>query len=286
MMKRLLIALAALSLFAGCAKNRDVELVRDGDKQNVLPKTAFIGANEDGSRGIWLTKMTIIDTSDAPAGTLFIGYQSDVQAGYFDFTEGQLQFRSLMGQLKGEESQNIKNNVLMNWNIEHIDYTLDESDGLTTNKEIEDNFKVWNQRRSFRIKWGEQKEIANQTNIFPISSFSVFECWSPVNIRRVDKTMKIEKDHIGFDVEVVYQRHPACGDSPQWAQSDFNFTATYKYSFRKLPETDYQPKAYTNEQDPARYKYGHFQTVRKVINPANGRPHNIFMENRWSEKTH
>ena len=283
MIKNIFVLLLAIT-FVGCAKNRDSEPVRD--KQNVLPKNAFYGANKDGSRSNWLGKVTVIDTSDSPAGTLFVGYQGNVVAGYFDFTQDQLQFRSAQGKLQGVESENVKNSVLMNWNIEHIDYALDEFDGQTTNKEIVDDFKTWDQKRLFKIKWSEQKEIANAMNIFPISSFAFFSCWEPSNVRRVDNSMKIEPDHIGFNIEVVYTRLPACGSSSQWNQGDFNFTATFKYSFKKYAENkDYQTRYFENEQDLDRYKYGHFQTVRQVIKPDNGRPHNLFMENRWAEKT-
>ena len=284
-MKNLFVILLALSLF-GCAKNRDVELVRAGDSENFLPKNAFYGAQRDGSRSNWLAKVTVIDTSDSPAGTLFVGYQGNVVAGYFDFTENQMLFRSAQGKLQGVENENIKNSVLMSWDIDHFDFTLDERDGQTTNQQILDNFKTWDQKKYFRINWGQQKEIANAMNIFPISSFSVFSCWQPSNIRRVDDSMKIEDDHIGFNIEVVYTRNPACGSASQWNQGDFNFTATFKYSFKKYEKNpDYKTRYFTNEQDIERYKYGHFQTVRQVINKKNGRPHNLFMENRWAEKT-
>ncbi len=287
MMKNLILLMATVAVFAGCAKNRDKENLRDGNDAvvNTQLKETWISPNEDGTRGVWLGKMTVIDTSDSPAGTLFIGYQGDVQVGYFDFTEYHMQFRSLKGLQEGQENENIKNPVLMNWNINHIDYALDEVDGQTTNKEIESDFKTWDQKRYFKINWSEQKEIANTTQIFPISSLSVFQCWSPVNIRRVEDSMKTTEDSINFDIEVVYQRLPACANAPQWNEGDFNFTATFKYSFKKMQPSDYKPYFYSNEQDPDRYEFGHFQTVRKVLNHEN-RPHNIFMENRWAEKTH
>ncbi len=286
MIKTLLLIFTAVSLLAGCAKNRDVEKQRADVKADDLSKNAFLAPREDGTRGLWLGKVTVINTSDAPAGTLFVGYQGDVQAGYFDFSQHQMQFKSVEGVFQGNETENIKNNVLMNWNITHIDYALDEVDGQTTNKEIVSDFKVWDQKRYFEINWSELKEVSNTTQMFPISSFSFFQCWSPVNIQRVPGSMKIESDHIGFNIEVNYQRLPACASAPQWGEGDFNFTATMKYSFKKMEPSEYQPKLYDNEQDPARYKYGHFQTVRKVLNPKDGRYHNIFMENRWAEKTH
>ena len=183
MIRNLVYAIVALSIFAGCAKNRDREEVRRGRKENVLQKNAFISPNEDGTRGVWLGKMTVINTSDSPSGTLFVGYQGDVQVGYFEFSEYQMQFRSLKGMQEGVESENVKNPVLMNWNIDHIDYALDERDGQTTNQEIESDFKVWNEKRYFRINWSQQKDIANTNQMFPISSFSFFSCWNPVNIQ-------------------------------------------------------------------------------------------------------
>jgi hypothetical protein len=286
MIKNLIFSFIAIAMLLGCAKNREREEVRIDNKYNDRYKPTWIRPNEDGTRSIWLSKLTVVNTSNAPAGTLFVGFQGDVQAGYFDFTEHHLQFRSVEGTLGGEESQNIKNNVLMNWNIRHVDYALDEVDGQTTNQEIESDFKIWSEKRFFEFQWNEIKEIANSNQMFPTSSFAFFSCWSPVNIRRVEDSMKIEDDHIGWDIEVVYQRQPACANSQQWAEGIFNFTTTFKYSFRKMQASDYVPKVYDNEQDPDRYKYGHFQTVRTVLHPDDGRPHNIFMENRWAEKTH
>ena len=285
MMKNLILTLIAFSLTLGCAKNRDREEVRRGEKYGDFSKSDHISPREDGTRSVWLSKVTVINTSNAPSGTLFIGYQGDVQAGYFDFTENHMQFKSVEGNLGGTESENIKNNVLMNWNIRHVDYALDEVDGQTTNKEIESDFKIWSEKRYFEFLWSEQKEVTNTNQMFPISSLSVYQCWSPANIRYVEDSYKAEADHIGWNIEVVYQRAPACGNAPQWNQGVFNFTATDKYSFKKMQPSDYKPKVYSNEQDPARYKYGHFQTVREVLHPKDGRPHNIFMENRWAEKT-
>ncbi len=285
MIKNILILFAVLSVVA-CAKNRDVERLRPSQTEDWVSKLSFVAPESDGTKPVYLVKMTVVDTSDSPAGTLFLGYQSNVKAGYFDFTQYHLQFKSITGIYDGSENENIKNSVLMNWNIEHADVSLDESDGQTTNQEIVDNFKTWDQKRFFRFNWADQKEVANQTNIFPVTSFAFFQCWSPVNMRRVENSMKIEDDHIGFNVEVVYQRLPACANMPQWAEADFNFTATFKYSFRKVEGSDYQPKRYIEEQDPARYKYGHFQTVTQEIRKEDGVKANIFLENRWSEKTH
>lgn len=287
MMKNILITIIALSVFAGCAKNRDRESLRDGNDAVVdaLAKTSFLAPNEDGTRGVWMAKMTVVNTSDSPAGHTFVGNQGNLQVGYFDFTQYHMQFRSLKGMYDGVPNEANKNPVLLNWNIDHIDYALNEVDGQTTNKEIVSDFKKWNEKRYFKIQWSDSKEIANSNQLFPIISLSTFSCWNPVNIRRVGNSMKVEADAINFDVEVVYQRTPACGNSPQWAEEDFNFTVTYKYSFLKMKPSDYKPYFYKNEQDPDRYEYGHFQTVKKTMN-AEGRPHNVFMENRWKEKTH
>lgn len=285
MMKKALLILSTVFVF-GCAKNRDVERVRAGDKENIIQKSAFLGGENGGERTIWLGKMTVVDTSSSPgaAAGLFVGFQGDVKMGYFDFTETSMQFKSVSGLYQGNESENLKNSVLLSWRVEHLDFALDESDGQTMNKEIQDNFKIWEQKKFFRIGW--DANLTNEKQMLPISALTDFMCWTPASVRQVEKSMKLEPDHIGFKVEVVYQQNPLCAGGQQWNEGDFNFTVTYKYSFKKSEQSDYQPKFYTNEQDPARYKYGHFQTVRKVENPKNGQPHNIFMENRWAEKTH
>ena len=297
-MKKLVLSIMFLSLMGGCAKNRDREPVRRGRKENVLTKASFLSSNkasEKSSNGIngrqvWWGKLTVVNISDSPsAAFLPVGFQGNLQLGYFDFTENQLQFRSLKGLEDGVETGSIKNPVLMNWNIHHLDYALDEVDGQTTNREIESDFKVWDEKRFFRIDWNQQQDIANSVQMFPATARTFFGCWKPVNIRQVPGSMNIEEEAINFNVEVVYQANLAtCGARPvQWVEGDLGFTATFKYSFRRRnPTPGFTPKFYSNEQDPNRYKYGHFQSVRRVKHPQDGRPHNVFMENRWPEKTH
>lgn len=282
MMKKALLILSTLFVF-GCAKNRDVERVRAGDKENEWLKSSFIGEQDGGERTQWFGKMTAIETSDSPAGHAFVGFQGEVKMGYFDFTETKLQFRSLTGLYKGKESQNVKDPVILNWSIKHVDYALDESDGQTMNKEIKDNFKLWDQKKQFRIEW--EANLNNEKQMMPTTAVAEYFCWTPASVRQVEKSMKIEPDHIGFKVEVVYQQNPLCAGKQQWNDGDFNFTVTYMYSFRKVVPSDYQTKFYAGEEDPARYKYGHFQTVRTKV-AKNGQPENVFMENRWPEKTH
>ncbi|MEM7646504.1 MAG: hypothetical protein AAF203_06325, partial [Pseudomonadota bacterium] len=234
-----LLVFVAVTLL-GCAKNRDVERVRAGDRQNVLAKSAFLGEDAN-ARSVWMTKMTVVNTSDSPSGTgLFLGFQGDVKIGYFDFNEAGMQFRSLSGQYQGQETENIKNSVLLTWNVDHLDFALDERDGQTTNQEIFDNFRPWHQRKYFRVNWANQ--LTNEAQMLPSASFAKYRCWNPAQVRRVDDSMKIEPDHIGFKVEVVYAQDPACAGGPQWSEGDFNFTVTYMYSFRKAEPSDYEPK--------------------------------------------
>lgn len=273
-----------LLAFAGCAKNIDRDAVRDGDREDVLLKQSWLGTGEE--RNVYLAKTTIVETSNSPGGFSFLGFQGDVKIGYFDFTQQKLQFKSLAGLKEGSESVQIKNPVLLTWDVAHLDFTLDETDGQTTNREIFDNFKTWEKRKYFRINWPLSPNSSNVANMLPSASFAQFSCWDVISQERVPGSMKIEDDHIGFKLQVVYQRKPACGNAVQWSSGDFNFTTTYMFSFRKAEPSDYEPKFYREEQDPARYKFGHFQTVRREIDSSDGTPVNRFMENRWAEKTH
>ena len=133
-MKKYLTIFAISAFLIGCAKNRDVERVRQGDKENIAQKTAFLGGGAE--RDVWLTKATVVDTSNSPGGTTFIGLQGEVKIGYFDFNETTMNFRSLAGLQEGQESETIKNPVLLTWDIEHMDFTLDETDGQTTNRAV------------------------------------------------------------------------------------------------------------------------------------------------------
>ena len=60
-MKNYLALISIFTLFIGCAENRDVEQVRQGDRQNIALKTGFLGASNQ--REVWLAKTTVVDLS-------------------------------------------------------------------------------------------------------------------------------------------------------------------------------------------------------------------------------
>lgn len=269
----------------GCAKNRDVERLRADQKYDHVLKAAFTGKGE--VRDSWYFKITVKNVS-SNGGFLFTGNQGDLKVGYFDFTENKLLFKSVSGVYDGKETTNSKNNVELQWPVTHHDYRLDQRDGLTTNQEIEDNFKVWNEKKFFKINFGSPDINEKALMPFTLDAAEVGECWIPVSRRKVDDSFKIEEDHIGFVMEVVYQQNTLCANNLEHvANGSYTFTAQYKYSFRKVKPSDYKPMYFEGELDPNRYKYGYFQTVREVLDKTNGRPKNIFMANRWHpEKTH
>lgn len=277
--------LVLIFLTLGCAKNRDVERLRADQKFDHVAKAAFTGTGK--TRDTWYFKVTVKNTS-SNGGFMFTGFQSDLKAGYFDFAENKLQFKSVSGVYDGNETENSKNNVELQWPISHHDYRLDERDGQMTNQEIDDNFKVWHQKKYFKINFGSPDISEKVLFPFSLDGAEASECWQPVSRRRVDNSFKIEEDHIGFTMEVVYQQNSLCVNSlDQVSNNQYTYTVQYKYSFRKVKPSDYKPLFFQGELDPDRYKYGYFQTVRTVLNKKTGRPENIFMANRWHPaKTH
>jgi hypothetical protein len=269
----------------GCAKDRPVEVKKIGDVETEhLAKAAFTGSGKQ--RDTWFHKVTVVKTSNN-GGFLFAGNQSDMKAGYFDFTKEKLRFVSIDTPY-ARESDSMQNPVINQWPISNTDVQLAESDGKTTNREIEAEDKTWKQKRYFNIDFAYSD--FSETAVLPYEIYfgtSFGFCWSKASSRLVDGSLKIESDAINYVVEVQYQGNPLCLDLKRALKTDMTFTAQYRYSFRKIETTDYQAMAYKNENDSMMKKFGFFQTVLQYLNPENGLIDKKILVNRWNpNKTH
>lgn len=276
-MKNLFILITALIIFAGCAKNRGVEPLRHNVTKDWMMKQDWLGNNSE--REVYLAKVTVVKNS-LDGGFVFAGYQSDVKAGYFDFTEDKLMFRSLQGQFKGRETSLNMTPTVFQWPITHHEAQLQTIDGKTTNKEIDDDRKQWFQKNSFKINFS-MPDISEEDTFV-----SGGQCWQPISRRRVDDSVQVEPGYISFVVEVLYKRN--CLTAQAYVNGHSNYMVQYRYSFRKVERnSDYMPMSYKGEQDPQMRKFGYFQSVYEEQNPENGLAKNIFFINRWHpNKTH
>lgn len=281
-MKTLSLLTLSLLLVLSCAEHRDVELLQDPNGERIS-KSPFLGV---GERSSWISKVTVVKTS-TNGGFVFTGLQSDAKAGHFEFTKSKLRF---LNDVKTyEKSSDAAAQELINeWDITHFDVKLAEVDGRTTNKEEEDKDIPWNEKRYFKIKFNEAKITEAATFPYYIDTATKTECWNKKTSYLADDSLDISPDYISFVVGVDYQQDSLCTDSiRRWAKRDFVYSVHYRYSFKKLTDSTYQPYVYKGENDEVMKQYGFFQTVREVIHPETGRYHNLILMNRWNpEKEH
>lgn len=262
---------------ASCAKTRPTETLHDPDRENIQ-KSHFTG--ESGSPTQWLSKVTVIRTSQNGVVPLFVGYQSDIEAGRFELTQTKLQYRSI---LRGHE--------INSWNITHFDKKLIEEDGLVTNKEGEDLEIPWNQKRFFKIDFS--KANISEANTFPeLGGRNALECFQKRSSQLVPSTLDISSDYISFVVEATYELTPECRyqDLRRTMRGDGLFTAEFRYSFKKLEPSRYQPYVYQSVNgslDPLSKTFGYFNTTVEKAHPTTGLPLALTLMNRWDpQKEH
>ncbi len=276
-MRHLALITFAIVFSVSCAKNRGVEKLRYDQTRNIIPKDAFIGT--DSPRDLYYSKVTVVRNS-LDGGHVFAGYQSDMTVGYFDFSETKLTFKSVQGAYRGRETSLTSTPIIYVWPITHHEAQLESIDGKTTNKEIDDNRKHWKDRKNFKVDFS-MYDVANMPGVDPDD-----KCWTVASKRQVEDSVELEPGYISFLVEVVFNRNCLNSYKPI-TNGHPTFTAQYRFSFRKVVPSDYQPMTYKGEQDEAMRKFGYFQSIFENENPKDGLPKNTFYINRWHpKKTH
>ena len=287
----ILLSLTVLMMLGSCAKERPIEKRPDPEKErlykpfftgslNIVPLS---GKKQQGT--VWLAKTTVTKTSEA-GGFAFVGWQSDVKAGYFDFTKDSLRFYSAVTPY--ERGGAFEDNLINSWSITHSEHRLRESDGKVTNVEEEDAYKRWDQKRFFKINWASSKIKEAASFPYRVAMARMLDCWVKADANLVPESLETSEDYISFTIRTDYVQVGLCAEEiRKHIRGMFSYTADYTYSFKKLKETGYSPYVYTGEDDPLMSKYGYFQTVVESINPGSGRLTNDIVMNRWApNKTH
>lgn len=276
-MKHILLTILAILTFASCARDRGVEALRYDVRKDWQNKINFLGTGSE-HRDAYYSKVTVVNNS-ADGGFIFVGSQTDMRVGYFDFTEKSLIFKSMQGPYLGRETSSTNNPVLYSWPITHHEAELQQVDGKTINKEIDDDRKKWSEKSKFLIDFAVA-DVTEENVFYPRG---LGQCWKVESRRRVDNSVQVENGYISFVIEVLYSR--LCPDASDAISGHTNFSVQYRYSFRKVTPSDYEPMVYEGEQDPRMRKYGYFQSTKE--NLVNGERKNLFFVNRWHpQKTH
>ncbi len=266
-----LLTLISIS-FISCSRNRGVDGLRPEVKKDWVSKMALMGTSSD-TRDAYYSKVTVVQNS-TDGGFIFAGYQSDLRVGYFDFTEKNLLFKSIQGAYRGRETSLTGSPIVYSWPITHHQAALQQVDGKTINKEIDDDTKKWFEKSYINIDFAVA-DVTEESALFGGGSFG--QCWTEQSRRRVDKSLAMEPGYISFVVEVLYKR--SCPGVDNGINGQINYSVQYRYSFRKIEKTDYEPMVYAGEQDPRMRKYGYFQSTKEEL--VNGEKRNLFLVNRW-----
>ncbi len=264
-------SIALLALVVSCAKERSIERVRDLDG-NRWPKALFQKPQP------YFSKVTIVKTSSRSAFG-FVGSQSEMRAGYFEFTQDKLRFKSAVS-LYGEDVT--AGDLINSWGITHSQYRLAESGGRVTNREEEDSTIPWNRKNFFKIHW--DSATISESGSFPFMTDDA--CWSKKDSNVVDGSQVVSDDLIAFTVAVDYEINSSCVNYERYHNQDFTHTIHYRYSFAPMKESDYDPYLYNGENDPLMKKYGYFNTVIQGLNDTGMRTNKFVMERWHPKKTH
>ena len=291
--KQLTSIISLTVLLTGCnlAKVRPITKMPDGNEDRMLKET-FSGKGRH--RKYWIYKVTVVDTTFGNQSRFaFEGFQSEAKVGYFEFTRDKLKFNNSITRQDLETSAVASQGareLINEWDIKHSEYRLAEVDGYTINKEEENKYIKWIQKRYFTVDWS--KADISEANTFPWADFLLDRsCWKKKASYVIDSSRTVTENYISFIVAVKYEKKSICPsensfDLKRWNQINFVTTVHYKYSFKKvknpaLKDTSYTPYVYTGEQDPLLRKYGYFRTVRPTI-AKDRRDKNIFYMQRWN----
>lgn len=264
--------LCILSLLSGaCAKQRPTERISDVDKDRFSKGPFQVDTP-------WLQKVTIVKTGEYGAFG-FVGLQSDIQVGRFEFSREQLKFLNVRSPY---ETSVAANNLINSWDISHSDRRLAEQNGKVTNVEEENDEISWQNKGYFSIDW--TKASISESASFPFGIDK--ECWSKASSSIEDGSQEISAEHISFTVVVDYELDENCLTASRYNNGIYTNTLHFKYSFIPLPATEYTAYLYTGENDPLMQKYGYFNSIIPGL-AADGRFENKFVMNRWDPgKTH
>jgi hypothetical protein len=138
-MKKIILCLPIIGMALSCAKTRPTERVPDIN-ENRFEKAPLVNSDT------WFVKETIV-ASDTLGGFGFVGLQSSVVAGKFEFSKDKLKF---IRAASYDANKDTLDSVIYSWNVEHSEYRLSESGGKVSNRQEENNYLEWNRKRYFK----------------------------------------------------------------------------------------------------------------------------------------
>lgn len=287
---------SSLLFVIACADTKPVNTIKDPEGDRIA-KNYFLGLNPGESSGSlvrpasYFHKITVVKTS-LNGGFTFAGMEGELRMGHFEFDRDRLTFYNDAVIYKNENA-NKEREMLNSWSITHTDTKLVESDGKVTNRETEDDEKSWKDKRFFKIDWDKGNIAANSVPMW--AGFSAkMQGYTPKATSYVDDSLELSADYISFVVKVEYERDIISlwmsGDLSKKNRGDLTYTVHYRYAFKKVEPSDYEPMVYVRDRTKNKElhdQFGYFYTDVEGLDPENNRKTVTTLVNRWHpRKTH
>lgn len=254
---------AALTIFAGCTKERPYKAVPKPELGVIQHPKPIVDVQSD-----YLMVASTLESSRRSSASrpFWMGNGDRVR---FVFTEKAL--KVIAPEKDGRFSDNPTNaNAVLSIPIVHLDYKCAEDDfGDCTHKEEENNEVRWDKKNFFMLK--PEEMAAQQVSVLPVeisNFFSMGLCYKEVGSEFIH--VKMEKDAINLIVEKTFQGSAACVN---WVEledlADLTFKVRYQYSFAKLSTLatpGYKTVQYTRADEN---NFGFFATDRHELDVDN-----------------
>ncbi|MDQ3234194.1 MAG: hypothetical protein M3Q07_20500, partial [Pseudobdellovibrionaceae bacterium] len=162
------------------------------------------------------------------------------------------------------------------------EYRLTESGGKVSNRQEENDYLEWNNKRFFKVDFSEAALTLMDTT-------GQDTCFENVTKSLVPESQSVAGTRMSFEVDYTYKLKGECWLAyiQRSMSEQTTHTVRVRYSFIPAPKDEgYTPYRYTGDTDPLFDKYGYFTSVVEKKGD-NNRLENVFLMNRWNpEKDH
>jgi hypothetical protein len=285
--KHIMMTLGALAtVMMGCTKERPYESAGIKDPQTFSSKSLIteagkgsVPAGEKYADDLYVYLPSTLNTTRTQSASIphFMG---DAKVVRMVFERDALKLYEVDREERFGEND-LNHSPVLTIPVRHVDYRCSpDADGKCTNREEEDNTKLWNEKRNFEIKVDQLR--VDEFQFFPENFENIFfPCLKELDQKVVK--FNLEQDTMNITVEKTYQTNLLCAGDLESA-SDLTFRARYQYSMiklNKLDDANYQPLKYAKGEENT---FGFFTTRVVKLNPdnTNSEDSETKFVNRWA----
>lgn len=267
---RIIEAIAAILLVAGCAKEREYKPVY---KEEVLP-VSLISTTENY---LYLPSVVTSGRSSAATRPNWMGDQKLVR---FQWADGALKLLEIEVDPRFVANPNNAKPVL-EIPVKQVDYRCATNDlDECTNKEEENTELSWDKKRFFKADFSGTS--IQEVNFLPTDIANLFDsCYSDLGSRVVGFT--VEQDAVNVEIEKTFRASINCLDSLD-SLSDLTFNVRHIYSMVKLSSISTPGYAAVNYPKSDENTFGFFTTSHRELAVDNNDQEDgqVTRLNRWA----